>query len=56
MNTADYIIIGSGLTGATIVRLLVDKGKSVLVIDRRKHVGGNVYDQIHKSGIRFHVY
>jgi UDP-galactopyranose mutase len=52
----DYLIVGSGLTGATIARALKDSGASVLVIDRRSHLGGNVHDQHHESGIRFHTY
>lgn len=53
---ADYIIVGSGLTGATIARHLKDAGKSVLVIERRAHLGGNVHDHTHPSGIRIHTY
>jgi UDP-galactopyranose mutase len=52
----DYLVVGSGLTGAVIARLLRDAGKRVLVIDRRTHMGGNVYDETHESGIRVHTY
>lgn len=54
--TADYLVIGSGLTGATIARELHDAGREVLVVDRRQHVGGNVHDHAHSSGIRIHTY
>ena len=54
--TADYLIVGSGLTGATIARRLTDAGREVLVLDRRAHVGGNVHDFTHPSGIRIHTY
>lgn len=53
---ADHVIVGSGLTGAVIARTLHDAGKQVLVIERRTHVGGNVHDQRHASGIWFHTY
>src|ERR1700727_1275109 len=53
---SDYLIVGSGLTGATIARRLVDDGCDVLVVDRRSHVGGNVHDHWHPSGIRIHTY
>jgi UDP-galactopyranose mutase len=53
---ADFIIVGSGLTGATIARQLSDAGKKVLVIDRRPQVGGNVADFTHPSGIQIHRY
>lgn len=52
----DYLIVGSGLTGATIARSLADQGREVLVVDRRFHVGGNVHDHTHPSGIRIHTY
>lgn len=52
----DYLIVGSGLTGATIARHLVDHHQEVLVLDRRPHSGGNVHDQLHTSGIRLHTY
>lgn len=52
----DYLIVGSGLTGATIARTLKDAGKEVLVLDRRSHLGGNVHDTFHPSGIRIHTY
>jgi UDP-galactopyranose mutase len=52
----DYLVVGSGLTGAVIARLLREAGKSVLVVDRRSHMGGNVYDGAHESGIRVHTY
>lgn len=41
----DVVIIGAGLYGAVFARICKDAGKSVLVIDERDHVGGNVYDE-----------
>jgi UDP-galactopyranose mutase len=52
----DCLIVGSGLTGAVIARLLTDAGRTVLVVDRRAHLGGNVHDHAHPSGIRVHTY
>ena len=52
----DYLIVGSGLTGATIARLLADAGREVVVLERRNHAGGNVFDRVHPSGIRIHTY
>jgi len=51
-----YLIVGAGLTGAVMARTLTEAGKSVFVIDRRSHVGGNVHDHDHESGIRVHTY
>ena len=52
----DYLIVGSGLTGAVIARTLADAGREVVVVDRRSHMGGNVHDHAHCSGIRVHTY
>jgi UDP-galactopyranose mutase len=52
----DCLVVGSGLTGAVIARILADAGRSVLVLERRSHIGGNVHDHIHSSGIRIHTY
>ena len=41
----DYLIVGAGLAGITIAeRLASQLNKSILIIDRRKHIGGNCYD------------
>lgn len=53
---ADYVVVGAGLTGATIARTLADHGRDVVVLDRRNHIGGNVHDEFHASGIRIHTY
>ena len=53
---ADYLVIGAGLTGATLARTLADHGRDVVVIERRAHVGGNVHDHPHESGVRIHTY
>jgi UDP-galactopyranose mutase len=52
----DYLIVGSGLTGSVIARALADAGRDVLMVERRDHVGGNVHDHKHASGIRIHTY
>jgi UDP-galactopyranose mutase len=52
----DCLIVGSGITGAVIARILADANRSVLVVDRRAHLGGNVHDHTHPSGIRIHTY
>ena len=56
MIKADYIVVGSGLTGATIARLLADAGREVVVVEKRPQVGGNVVDFVHESGIWVHKY
>lgn len=54
--SVDYLIVGSGLTGAAIARTLTDAGREVLMVERRPHLGGNVHDHLHPSGIQIHTY
>ena len=51
----DYLIVGSGLFGATVANKLKNEGKKVLVIDKRNHIGGNVYTE-NIEGINVHKY
>lgn len=51
----DYLIVGAGLTGATLARELTDAGKRCLVVDRRSHIGGNIYTET-VNGINVHRY
>ena len=51
----DYLIVGAGLYGAVFARQAADAGKKVLVIDKRSHIGGNVYTE-KVEDIDVHVY
>lgn len=51
----DYLVVGSGLYGATFAQQAKAKGKSVLVIDKREHIAGNIYTE-KVEGINFHKY
>lgn len=51
----DYLVVGAGFFGATWARQMTDAGKTCLVIDRRKHIGGNAYSE-KRSGVDVHVY
>ncbi len=55
MKKYDYLIIGSGLFGATFANRAKAKGKTVLVIDKRDHKGGNIYCE-NIEGINVHKY
>lgn len=55
MKTHDFLIVGSGLFGATFAHQAKLAGKKCLVIDRRPHLGGNVYCE-NVEGINVHKY
>lgn len=51
----DFLVVGAGLFGAVFAREAADRGYSVLVVDKRNHIGGNIYTQP-VEGIHVHVY
>lgn len=51
----DFLIVGAGLYGAIFTREAMNRGKKVLVVDKRKNVGGNVYTE-KVEGIDVHIY
>ena len=51
----DYLIVGAGLFGAVFAQQAKQAGKTVLVIDKRSHLGGNVYTE-EVEGIQVHRY
>ena len=51
----DYLVVGSGLYGAVFAREARARGKSVLVVDKRPHIAGNIYTK-NVEGINVHVY
>ena len=51
----DYLIVGAGLYGAVFAREMTDRGKKVLVVDKRDHIAGNVYTE-DVEGIQVHRY
>lgn len=55
MEHYDYLVVGSGLFGATFTAQAVKLGKSVLVLEKRDHIGGNIYTE-KVEGIDVHRY
>lgn len=51
----NYLIVGTGLFGATIAHSLTRSGKQCFVIDKRSHIGGNIYTKL-VNGINVHKY
>ena len=52
----DSIVVGAGFSGAVAARELAEAGKSVLVIDKRAQIGGNMYDAPDSNGVLVHWY
>ncbi len=50
------LVVGAGFAGAVFARELADAGFAVDVIDRREHIAGNCFDEVHESGVRIHRY
>ena len=51
----DYLIVGAGLSGAVFAHEATKRGKKVKVIDKRNHLGGNIYCE-EVEGIQVHRY
>ena len=54
-NRYDYLIVGSGLSGAIFAHEAAKQGKKCLVIEKRNHIAGNVYTE-NIEGINVHKY
>jgi UDP-galactopyranose mutase len=53
----DWLVVGAGFAGSVIAhQLATQRDESVLVIDRRPHIGGNAYDRYDRAGILIHQY
>ena len=52
----DVIIIGSGFAGATLARKFAENNQKVLILEKRNHIGGNMYEEVLENGIRIHKY
>ena len=51
-----FLVVGAGLSGASISRQLAEAGLNVTVIDKRSHVAGNAYDFVNSKGERIHKF
>lgn len=52
----DVIIVGAGFAGSTAARKLAEKGKHVLLLEKRDHIGGNAYDYLDENHVMRHEY
>ncbi len=57
LHSCDLVVVGAGFYGATIAERAAARGLRVLVVDRRDHIGGNAYTEVHpETGIEVHRY
>ena len=56
IEKTDCIIIGAGFSGSVAARILAEAGRRVLVLERRNHIAGNMYDEIDANGILVQKY
>lgn len=57
INTdCDVLIVGCGFSGAVTARYLAQKGMRALILEKRGHIAGNMYDYIEKNGVLTHRY
>lgn len=53
----DWLIVGAGFAGSVLAeRIASQRGESVLIVDRRSHIGGNAYDCFDDAGVLIHRY
>ena len=52
----DVIVVGAGFAGSVVAERLASEGKSVVVVDKRTHIGGNAFDEYDQAGVLIHRY
>ncbi len=52
----DYVVVGAGISGSIAARCFAEQGQKVLVVERRNHIAGNLYDETDESGILVQKY
>lgn len=52
----DLIIVGAGFAGSVLARSFAEDGKKVLILEKRNHIGGNMYEQTRENNVRVHLY
>lgn len=56
MSQYDILVVGSGFAGVTIARKKAEEGLKVLLIEKREHIAGNMYECYDVNGVRIHLY
>lgn len=57
MHTYDYVVVGAGLAGGILARKLAENNnKKILIVERRNHIAGNIYDYNDEHGVKVQKY
>lgn len=56
MAKVDVLVVGAGFAGSVIAERFASSGKSVLIVDKRAHIGGNAFDEYDHNGVLIHRY
>ncbi len=56
MSAFDVLIAGAGFAGSVVAERLASAGQRVLLVERRRHIGGNAFDEYNEAGILVHRY
>ena len=51
-----FLLVGAGISNLTLGSILSGKGHSVLILDRKDHIGGNCFDYFDENSIDIHAY
>ena len=52
----DFLVVGAGFAGSVVAEQLARAGKTVKIVDKRPHIGGNAYDKYDANGVLIHPY
>ena len=50
------LLVGAGISNLTLARLFAEQGRSVSILDRKDHIGGNCFDYFDENSIDIHAY
>ena len=56
MKKYDVLIVGAGFAGSIIAREFANNGKKVLIVEKRNHIAGNMYEETFENKVRAHKY
>ena len=56
LSSKKVLIAGAGLAGSTIARVLAESNIGVEIVEKRNHIGGNIFDYINSNNERIHKY